>query len=1307
MRKLLLVLLLLPFCGFAQIKNCATDILQERLRLAKPDRAVKEIQFNNNVYQAVANNSVKRGGDITIPVVVHIIHQNGNENISDALVINGIDHLNQAFSNTGSFYDTDGVDTHIRFCLAQQDEYGNPSNGITRVFSPLTNMISETQDEALKNLVHWDPLQYLNIYLVNEISSLSMGAGVAGYAFFPSSHGMPEDGIVNEARWFGSSVDNSKIHIHEAGHYLGLYHTFNGGCSNNNCLFDGDKVCDTPPDVSTAAVNCGEAVNTCTSDSDDNSTLNPFRPVALGGLGDQPDMFVNYMDYGFQNCQHLLTAGQSERMNAALTTERASLLLSAGCDNSCLVYAFFSGLPDVTINAGIPYPLDGIPSGGTGYTFSWLVNGIEVATTEDYNFTAPHAGNYSVTFRVFNPALNCFKEKTFDVNAICGTQLAAVTLNPANPLPGESVLFTGSFAPGTISVQWQIDGTPEALGGSYFNHTFQSAGEYYVSFISTNGNCSDTSKVYVPVGQCNGGEALTWRFGAGNTLTFYGDDPIQGVLPATLYNQEGIGNICDVNGNLLLYSDGIRAFNGQGIEYQNDSLLTGGASSSQAALIVPNPSNDNLYYIFTTGDSGSGEMHYATADVSQNKILSDVQLVTQVTEKLAAVKHCNGHDTWVVGKKFFSSAFYAFLVTDTGVIETPVISYAGTEQNYSAIGCMKFSPEGNKLALAVMEDASLSGYVELMDFDNATGNVSISLIFQSPAFTAPYGIEFSPDGSKLYIGNGVPYPHANIYQYDLSSVNAPEILASGQLVASSTAGVYGLGSLQLAKNGKIYVARSGSSFLDEISNPDLAGTACGFVDKAISGLFNNFGLPNFVVNSVASNIPYISGPSQVCANSTANYSIACGYEGTTSWNYSGPGTMQTIDATHATIQSGTINGAGRLIASRDAGCYGILRDTFLLQIGSPIISLGADTVICSSGQVHLSPGAGYTSYLWNDGTTMSYLNAQGAGTYSVQVTGAGGCTATSSIQVDSFDQEFDFSLGADKTLCTNYMATVTIQPLQGNFSAYEWSTGQTTPTLIVGLTGTYSLTVTNEDGCIARDTIVVTYREEAEAFEFAEPATICPGGVLILNTGYPDLVTEWQDHSDLPTYTAWQPGLYWATISNGCNATSFTDSIEVTSLPSPVVNFGSDTVVCPFVPFTLIAGTTNGNTYLWNDGTQLSTHSVDGDGVYSVTVTNAFGCETRESIEVMTCPTGIDQLNKEVVFIYPNPAFDSFRIYSKLTGNTVISIYNSAGALVYSKVMNFDKGLAEISTGNMAAGIYTVRLVSERKSLAKKLVIER
>ena len=103
------------------------------------------------------------------------------------------------------------------------------------------------------------------------------------------------DGIVMEARYFNENPDHLEILAHELGHYLGLLHTFSGGCKNDDCLKDGDRVCDTPPDRSNDAALCQSGVNTCRTDEDDLSNNNPFRSGANGGLGDQPDQIENFM----------------------------------------------------------------------------------------------------------------------------------------------------------------------------------------------------------------------------------------------------------------------------------------------------------------------------------------------------------------------------------------------------------------------------------------------------------------------------------------------------------------------------------------------------------------------------------------------------------------------------------------------------------------------------------------------------------------------------------------------------------------------------------------------------------------------------------------------------------------------------------------------------------------------------------------------------------------------------------------------------------------------------------------------------
>ena len=341
-RSLLAILMLISITGLSQAPSsyCVSEILLQQEYNRNPDFKNIHDQHELDLYSLFDGRPLVQGTNrqvYTIPVVVHIIHNNGIENISDARIEQGIQHLNDAFRNVGVYDPATGVDMEIEFCLASQTPGGNTTNGITRTQSPLTDMYVETQDLTLKNLSRWAPTQYLNIWVIKEIRSLSVGSGVAGYAYFPSSHGTAVDGIVCETRYFGVSSAFSTVHIHEAGHYLGMYHTFQGGCANNNCLQNGDRVCDTPPDNTGANLPCGANINSCSTDEDDLSSNNPFRPVGLGGLGDQNDSRINYMDYGNIYCFSGFTQGQKNRAVASLTGIRNSLLASDGCASPCPV----------------------------------------------------------------------------------------------------------------------------------------------------------------------------------------------------------------------------------------------------------------------------------------------------------------------------------------------------------------------------------------------------------------------------------------------------------------------------------------------------------------------------------------------------------------------------------------------------------------------------------------------------------------------------------------------------------------------------------------------------------------------------------------------------------------------------------------------------------------------------------------------------------------------------------------------------------------------------------------------------------
>ncbi|MGZ4034245.1 MAG: LamG-like jellyroll fold domain-containing protein, partial [Bacteroidia bacterium] len=323
-----------------------------------------------------------------IPVVVHIIHNYGPEDISDSQVMTAISNINSKFLNSDS--------SQIQFCLAARDPFGNPTNGITRDVSVLTNETMEVDDIALKNINRWPPTCYLNIWIVNGINSLSSGPSVIGYAYFPSAHGLPMDGVVIEAAYFGSSSTNDAVGTHELGHYLGLYHTFENACSNYNCLLEGDQVCDTPPDQTTFS-SCAPEANSCGTDADDPSTNNPFT-------SDVADLGNDYMDYSLLSCYNLFTPGQYARMNYFLTNVRSSLLECLSCSSPCptpVTATIILPASPPTITTGGSVTFQGTYTNATGQEW-YLTPGSILSTAASFTHTFASQGIFWMKYHAIS-----------------------------------------------------------------------------------------------------------------------------------------------------------------------------------------------------------------------------------------------------------------------------------------------------------------------------------------------------------------------------------------------------------------------------------------------------------------------------------------------------------------------------------------------------------------------------------------------------------------------------------------------------------------------------------------------------------------------------------------------------------------------------------------------------------------------------------------------------------------------------------------------------------------------------------------
>jgi hypothetical protein len=264
---------------------------------------------------------------------------------------------------------------------------------------------------------------------------------------------------------------------------------------------------------------------------------------------------------------------------------------------------------------------------------------------------------------------------------------------------------------------------------------------------------------------------------------------------------------------------------------------------------VPQPNSQTRFYLFTTDDfcnDLANGFRYSVIDMCQGdglgKVVSskkNILLLDTVAEKIAATRHANGIDYWVVTHKYFSNEFYAFLLTENGISDTVISavgSIHGVDENdlWDALGQLKLSPLGNKLATCAANGADI---LDLCEFLNVNGIVSNCFSLMDNDVAYANGVSFSPDGTKLYGGGRVE-------QWDLDAGSNAAIANSRIRIGNRGYGVY---AYQLGPDGKIYIANPHES-LDVIHEPNQSGLACQFEQMGFSlnGVENYYSIPSFI-----------------------------------------------------------------------------------------------------------------------------------------------------------------------------------------------------------------------------------------------------------------------------------------------------------------------------------------------------------------------------------------------------------------------------------------------------------------------------
>ena len=1116
--------------------NCGSKEYQESIVRASPhlENQIHALEWLVKHKQASNVDPALRSSVWTIPVVVHVLHDNGPENIGNAQVQSAISQLNAAFDNAGSYSNPLGNSIGIQFCLAQQDPQGNPSAGINSVQTPLTVFTRESQDAQLKAISHWPGNQYLNIWVVREVLSSTEGAGIRSYATMPFLHGRPLDGIVIEHDYFGTSANATKVLVHEAGHYLGLYHTFEGGCQNTDCSLQGDRVCDTPPDASTASSLA--PFNSCHTDSDDPSPSNPFRPQALGGLGDQMDQIDNYMDFGRLDVLARFTYGQRLRMRAHLQNARQSLLDGDRCDSPCTTPVSSNFQPSnsvVTIGDSISFLNQSL--GAT--QFEWYVDGQLFSNAANPALQFSQAGFFEIMLRAGAGQAACFAESKQIVEVQCDAE-AAFSTSALSILAGGRVDFI-SNAQNASQVLWLLDGQG-AGGTASFSQTFNQPSIHTVQLLAFSASCTDSSALaYISVGSCEvPSHTANWIFGDSAGLGFQSTAPtLTGASGISSY--EGCASFSDENGTLLLYSDGNTVWNRNHLPVGNGQGLMGNKSSSQGVIILPLPGSSTKYYVFTTDAIETGffaGLRYSIVDMGLlngagaiSPSDKNIFLAPMNSEMITAVQHENGEDYWLLTHQAFSSNFRCYLLTSNGINPVPVISSLGPLLDLPT-GYIKVSPDRRKLALSYNQQSARS--LGIADFDPATGQVSNLYNVPVGPTQQVYGVEFSEDGSKAYFST-----FFELYQVDLS-------LGSQAAVVNSLTNIHSVSSLQLmglqrGLDGKVYVAGGLFDMVHSIESPNLPGAACGFQWASISlnGKKAMWGLPNFY-NGIPRGLEKveIEGSDVVCESEDLYWFRARkeSMGDQLGWSALAGSIAQTSGDTLAGIRFSQ-PGAAQVLVERDAGC-GVSRDTLNVSVRSaPISDLAPDTALCAGSSLALVASTDpAVDVLWSTGSTASGIVLAAPARASVRLKNADGCIRLDSISLDSLSLlPINLDLGQDTAICEGRVLLLSAEP--GPNRSYLWQDGSQGVFYTATQAGVYSVQVSDACGGFAVDSLQVM-RTNSTLLNLGPDRVVCPGDTVVLTPGADFAYWEWQDGSSTPVFNATQSGFYHltATTYGGC-----------------------------------------------------------------------------------------------------------------------------------------------------------------------------
>lgn len=457
----------------------------------------------------------------------------------------------------------------------------------------------------------------------------------------------------------------------------------------------------------------------------------------------------------------------------------------------------------------------------------------------------------------------------------------------------------------------------------------------------------------------------------------------------------------------------------------------------------------------------------------------------------------------------------------------------------------------------------------------------------------------------------------------------------------------------------------------------------------------------------------VSAQTDVDCNGNTNGSATIAVTGGSapiSYNWSNGGTNAT--------ESGLAAGTYTVIVTDNNACA----DTVTVVITEPAALMASNSnvthVLCNgdaTGSFDVNASGGTAPYSYDAGSgsqSSSSFTGLTAGVYNVTVTDANGCTAVTVVTINqpasalaSSSSSVDASCGA-----SDGSATVTATGGTAPYT-YLWSNGQTTATATGLAAGGYTCTITDANGCTSVETIAVSNAGAPTATISASTDATCAGAAdgsaTVSATGGSSPYTYlWSDGQTTATATGLSAGTYSVTVTDASGCSSVVNvtinepaalSITVDGTSNPTGSSATDGSIS-----TTVTGGTAPYTYSWDNGATTDDITGLGTGVYVLTVTDANGCTTTETVTLTYVGIG-DELNDIEALIVPNPSDGNFTLQVTLNDYANIDVYvhDAVGRLVFRHNVSIKEGNLPINISNEANGMYvvTIRNASTSKTM--------